>query len=70
MIQTIFKSIVVTILTSLILACAFTLIGLLLNFWNESVINASIALIGSLLIGGISTAGLNVLIEDKLLAKN
>jgi len=70
MTQKIFKSIVVTILTSLILGCAFTLIGLLLNFWNESVINASIALMGSLLIGGISTAGLNVLIEDKLLTKN
>ena len=65
MIKTIFKSIVVTILTTLILGCVFILIGLILNFWNESVLNAAVGFMGAILIGSISIAGLNVLIDEQ-----
>ena len=61
--KTIYKSVLITLLSALILLCAFTLIGLLLNFWNESIVNASIALMASLLIGTISYFGLVVLID-------
>ena len=63
--KTIYKSVLITILTSLVLVCAFTLVGLLLNFWNESIGNAALALMASLLIGGISIAGLSVLVEEQ-----
>jgi len=62
--KTIYKSVLITILTSLILVCIFTLVGLLLNFWNESTGNAALALLASLLIGSISFAGLSVLISE------
>ena len=61
--KTIYNSVLITLLSALILLCAFTLIGLLLNFWNESIVNASIALVASLLIGTISYFGLVVLID-------
>jgi len=63
--KTIYKSVLITILTSLVLVCAFTLVGLLLNFWNESIGNAALALMASLLIGGLSIAGLSVLVEEQ-----
>jgi hypothetical protein len=63
--KTIYKSVLITILSSLILVCIFTVLGLLLNFWNESVLNAALALISSLLIGSISFAGLSVLVAEK-----
>ena len=63
--KTIYQSILITILSILILTCAFTLIGLLLNFWNESIFNASLALMSSLLIGTISYFGLVVLIDNQ-----
>ena len=63
--KTIYKSVLITILTSLVLVCTFTLVGLLLNFWNESIGNAALALMASLLIGGISIAGLSVLVEEQ-----
>ena len=62
--KTIYKSVLITILTSLVLISSFTILGLLLNFWNESILNASIALIGSLLIGCLAFAGLSVLISE------
>ena len=63
--KTIYQSILITLLSALILLCAFTLIGLLLNFWNESIVNASLALLSSLLIGTISYFGLDVLIDKQ-----
>tara|TARA_R110000782_G_C14696836_1_gene401697 strand:+ start:472 stop:681 length:210 start_codon:yes stop_codon:yes gene_type:complete len=63
--KTIYKSVLITILTSLVLVCTFTLVGLLLNFWNESIGNAALALMASLLIGGLSIAGLSVLVEEQ-----
>lgn len=63
--KTIYKSVLITILTSLVLVCAFTLVGLLLNFWNESTGNAALALMASLLIGALSIAGLSVLVEEQ-----
>ena len=63
--KTIYQSVIITLLAALILASAYTLIGLLLNFWNESVVNASIALMASLLIGTISYFGIVVLIEKR-----
>jgi len=63
--KTIYQSVLITVLSALVLISAFTLIGLLLNFWNESVLNASIALVASLILGFISIAGLSVLIEQK-----
>tara|TARA_R110000851_G_scaffold212212_1_gene364903 strand:- start:602 stop:823 length:222 start_codon:yes stop_codon:yes gene_type:complete len=63
-IQTILKSIAVTILTSLILGCIFTLVGLILNFWNETVANAAIGFMGAILIGTFSYFGLIVFIND------
>jgi|TARA_R110000744_G_scaffold5740_1_gene20291 hypothetical protein len=63
--KTIYKSVLITILSSLILVCIFTVLGLLLNFWNESIGNAALALMASLLIGSISFAGLSVLVAEK-----
>ena len=63
--KTIYNSILITLLSALILVSAFTLIGLLLNFWNESIVNASIALMASLLIGTISYFGLDILIDKQ-----
>tara|TARA_R110000744_G_scaffold202061_5_gene321062 strand:+ start:2067 stop:2273 length:207 start_codon:yes stop_codon:yes gene_type:complete len=62
--KTIYKSVLITILTALVLLAGFVILGLLLNFWNETIYNASIALIGSLLIGCLSFAGLSVLISE------
>jgi len=63
--KTIYNSVLITLLSALILVSAFTLIGLLLNFWNEDIGSAALALMSSLLIGTISYFGIVVLIEKQ-----
>ena len=52
--KTIFKSILLTLLVVIFSACIFIIIGLLLNFWNETVLNCLVGLLGALTIGGIT----------------
>jgi hypothetical protein len=49
--------------SALILGSIYVLLGLLLNFWNESTLNASVALIASILIGVLSLVVLDLLIR-------
>ena len=68
--RTIFKSIVLITLVALFCACLFVIIGLILNFWNETTINASIAFIVAVMIGTITYFGIQSALDcwtgDKL----
>ena len=62
--KTILKSIFLTTLVAIFCACVFTLLGLILNFWNETLANASLAFIASVVIGTISYFGIDVAIQS------
>ena len=49
--------------SALLVVSLYTILGLLLNFWNESTLNASVALIASILIGTLSIVVLDLLIK-------
>ena len=63
--KTIINSVIITVLCILILGSAYTIVGLILNFWNESIANASIGFMSAVLIGTISFAGVSVLIDKQ-----
>jgi di/tricarboxylate transporter len=52
--KTIIKSLVLTILVLTFCACTFVVIALILNFWNETTVNALAAFSGSIIIGTIT----------------
>jgi len=62
--KTILKSFVLTILVALFCTCIFTLTGLILNFWNETLINAAAAFTASITIGMICYFGIIQVIES------
>ena len=62
--KTIFKSLVLVTLVALFCGCAFVIIGLILNFWNETAMNASIAFIGAVMIGTITYFGIDLAISS------
>jgi hypothetical protein len=62
--KTILKSIVLTILVALFCTCVFTLTGLLLNFWNETLLNCLTGVIGALTIGVITYFAIIQVIES------
>tara|TARA_R110002012_G_scaffold10005_5_gene46612 strand:- start:263 stop:475 length:213 start_codon:yes stop_codon:yes gene_type:complete len=49
--------------SALLVVSLYTILGLLLNFWNESTLNASVALMASILIGTLSIVVLDLLIK-------
>ena len=52
--KTILKSILLTTLVVIFSTCVFIIIGLLLNFWNETIINCVMGFLGAVIIGGIT----------------
>ena len=59
------NSLGIVMASTFILGSVYILLGLILNFWNESTLNASVAFIAALLIGTISYFGLVVLIDEQ-----
>jgi len=49
--------------SALLVVSLYTILGLLLNFWNESTLNASVALMASILVGTLSLVVLDLLIK-------
>jgi len=61
--KTIFHSIIITVLVAFMLGCAFVIMGLILNFWNEDMFSAGLAFVSSLIFGTIAFFGLTELIS-------
>jgi|TARA_R110000851_G_scaffold293955_1_gene448567 hypothetical protein len=57
------NSLGIVMASTFILGSVYTLLGLILNFWNESTLNASVAFIAALLIGTLSLIVLDLLIK-------
>jgi hypothetical protein len=49
--------------SALLVVSLYTILGLLLNFWNESTLNASVALMASIMIGTLALVVLDLLIK-------
>ena len=62
--KTILKSIFLTTLVAIFCACVFVLLGLILNFWNETLANASLAFISSMIIGIMCYFGIDIAIQS------
>jgi len=58
------NSLGIAMASTFILGSVYTILGLLLNFWNESTLNASVALLASLIIGTLSLVILDLLIKN------
>ena len=50
----ILKALLLTTLVGVFCSCAFILLGLILNLWNMSIIDASLASTVSIIVGGIT----------------
>ena len=50
----VFNSIGVVLLTGLILMSMYMIVGLVLNFWNETTVNAALVFTTSIMIGTLS----------------
>ena len=61
----ILNSILLTTLVAIFCGCAFVFIGLLLNFWNETIINCLTGLLGVLTIGGITYGSIDLVINNE-----
>jgi hypothetical protein len=70
MVKIILNSIGITILTSLTLGCVYVLVGLILNFWNETITGAAVGFMGAILIGTFSLFLLDILIDKQIVCKN
>lgn len=70
MVKIILNSIGITILTSLTLGCVYVLVGLILNFWNETIAGAAVGFMGAILIGTFSLFLLDILIDKQIICKN
>ena len=62
--KTIFKSLVLITLVALFCGCAFVIIGLILNFWNETAMNASLAFLFASMIGTITYFGIQSALDS------
>jgi len=49
--------------SALLVVSLYTILGLLLNFWNESTLNASVALMAAIIVGTLSLVVLDLLIK-------
>ena len=59
----VFNSIVVVLLTGIILMSIYTIVGLVLNFWNETTINAALVFTTSIIMGTLSYLLLTTITE-------
>lgn len=59
----ILKAILLTVLVAIFCGCIFIITGLLLNFWNETIINCLMGLLGALTIGGITYFSIDLVIN-------
>tara|TARA_R100001244_G_C5111237_1_gene121220 strand:- start:321 stop:527 length:207 start_codon:yes stop_codon:yes gene_type:complete len=62
--KTIFKSVALIILGTVFCFCLFIIIGLVLNFWNETIMTCSASFVGAIMVGAISFAGIDLLYDD------
>jgi len=63
--KTIYNSVLTTLLCSVLLGCAFVIVGLVLNFWNEDMFSAGLAFVTCSIIGIIVYFGIIVLVEKQ-----
>ena len=59
----VFNSIGVVLLTGLILMSMYMIVGLVLNFWNETTVNAALVFTTSIMIGTLSYLLLTIITE-------
>ena len=59
----VFNSIGVVLLTGIILMSIYTIVGLVLNFWNETTINAALVFTTSIIMGTLSYLLLTIITE-------
>ncbi len=57
------NSIGVVLLTGLILMSMYMIVGLVLNFWNETTVNAALVFTTSIMIGTLSCLLLTIITE-------
>ena len=57
------NSIGVVLLTGLILMSMYMIVGLVLNFWNETTVNAALVFATSIMIGALSYLLLTIITE-------
>jgi hypothetical protein len=57
------NSIGVVLLTGIILMCIYSVVGLVLNFWNETTFNAALVFTTSIIIGTLSYLLLTIITE-------
>ena len=59
----VFNSIGVVLLTGIILMSIYMVVGLILNFWNETTINAALVFTTSIMMGTLSYLLLTIITE-------
>ena len=59
----VFNSIGVVLLTGLILMSMYMIVGLVLNFWNETTVNAALVFTTSIIMGTLSYLLLTIITE-------
>ena len=59
----VFNSIGVVLLTGIILMSIYTIVGLVLNFWNETTVNAALVFTTSIIMGTLSYLLLTIITE-------
>ena len=59
----VFNSIGVVLLTGLILMSMYMIVGLVLNFWNETTVNAALVFTTSIMVGTLSYLLLTIITE-------
>ena len=59
----VFNSIGVVLLIGIILMSIYTIVGLVLNFWNETTVNAALVFTTSIIMGTLSYLLLTIITE-------
>ena len=59
----VFNSIGVVLLTGIILMSMYMIVGLVLNFWNETTVNAALVFTTSIIMGTLSYLLLTIITE-------